>query len=67
MGQVAKGTVCVGGRILGEGRGNCSPVGKLLCGPSGKTFYLCDYGGLVDMGRVADGTVCVDGGIVADE
>ena len=66
MGSVAAGMECDDGQIIAQNAGPCSPDGSLSCGPNGTTFFLCVYGGLIDMGSVAAGTVCEDGAIVAE-
>jgi len=43
----------------------CSPDGSISCGDGGNTFYMCNWGSLVDMGSVAAGDICENGNIVA--
>ena len=37
--------------------------GEIICGPGGKSFYMCDHGAPVNMGSVAAGTLCKNGRI----
>ncbi|KAF3938727.1 hypothetical protein ABW19_dt0201077 [Dactylella cylindrospora] len=44
---------------------DCPTDGAIVCGPTGDTFFMCNWGRAVPMGQVASGMKCVDGKIVA--
>jgi hypothetical protein len=47
----------------GEAGAACSPDGSITCSSDGGSFYMCNFGALVDMGSVAAGTTCSNGQI----